>query len=133
MDNLFATASRLKLRFETRQGQLSVEDLWELPLTSTRPNQANLDEIAINLDRKLKESGTTSFVKKATKNNDAVRLAFDIVLYIIEVRQAEDEAAEVKRANAVKKQQILAIMARKENEELAGKSMDELRDLVANL
>lgn len=133
MADLFALASRAKLRFDTKQGPLSAEDLWDLPLTSTRTNIATLDEIAVGLDRQLKEAGTTSFVKKTTKSNDALKLRFDIVLQVIEVRQAEDEAAETQRSNAEKKQQILALIAQKENEALAGESIDKLRELAASL
>jgi hypothetical protein len=133
MQDLFAHASRLKLRFETKQGLLSTEDLWDLPLTTTRPNAANLDDIAVALDRLIKETGTTSFVKKPTKTNEVNKLKFDIVLYVIQVRQAEAEAEEVKRANAEKKRQILEIIAKKETESLAGQSIEDLRALVATL
>jgi hypothetical protein len=36
MNDLFASASRLSLRFDTPQGQLSTEDLWSLPLSTNR-------------------------------------------------------------------------------------------------
>lgn len=32
--SIFEQASRQKLRFETSAGKLSIEDLWDLPLTS---------------------------------------------------------------------------------------------------
>ena len=34
MDNLFLQATREKFRFESSKGDLSVEQLWDLPLTS---------------------------------------------------------------------------------------------------
>lgn len=133
MESLFAEATRRKLRFTTPQGELSVEDLWNLPLTSTNPNRANLDDIAVGLNKQLQDAGTTSFVKKATRPNEELKAKFDIVLQVIEVRQAEADAAETLRLNTEKKQQILSLIANKENEELAGKSIDELRALVGSL
>lgn len=133
MNDLFVNASRLKLRFDTKQGQLSTEDLWDLPLLSTRANVATLDDLAVTLNTALTNAGTTSFVKKATRPNEILKLKFDVVLHVIEVKQAEEEAAELKKTNAYKKQQILEIIARKETDDLAGKSTEELRQLVAAL
>jgi hypothetical protein len=131
--NNFLIASKKKLRFNSKQGSLTVEDLWDLPLTSTRANVATLDDIAIALDQEIKNSGTTSFVKKTTRANEEAKLKFDIVLEIINIKQDEANLAEERRVNAEKKQQILQIIAAKENEALAGKSIDELKSLVGSL
>lgn len=130
---LFATASRLKLRFDTAQGSLSAEDLWDLPLQTIRPVRASLDNIAIGLNKQLKEAGTTSFVDDAPLGNDDLKTKFDIVLYVISVRKEESKAEETRRANSEKKQRILELIAGKEDEALAGKSIDELRVLVGAL
>lgn len=132
-ENLFIAASRNKVRFDTVQGQLSVEDLWDLPLQTTRGGRACLDTIAIELDQQLKNAGTTSFVDEAPVGNDELKMKFDIVLHVIEVRKAENKAAEVLRANAERKQKILSLIADKENDALASKSVDELRSLVSTL
>lgn len=52
---IFERAARLKLRFETKKGQLSAEDLWDLPLSSTT-ERTNLNSIAISLHQKLKDT-----------------------------------------------------------------------------
>lgn len=44
---MFEKASRIKLRYSTNRGVLSVEDLWDLSLEQ-------LDPIAINLNKSLK-------------------------------------------------------------------------------
>ncbi len=77
---LFATASRLQLRFDTPQGQITTEDLWHLPLTSVRTGRANLDDIAVSLNKQLQDQGTTSFVKKATRPNEILKAKFEVVL-----------------------------------------------------
>jgi hypothetical protein len=132
MNDIFAIAARKKFRFNTSQGLLSVEDLWDLPLQTTRPNRASLDNIAISLNRELKESETTSFVDDRPTANDDAKTMFDIVLQVIEVRKEENKASETLRVNAEKKQRILEIIANKEDEALAGKSVDELRELVGS-
>ncbi len=117
---MFERASRLKLRFDTRQGQLSVEDLWDLPLTSSS-GRANLDEIAISLYKRLQgQTETLSFVRAGAVADERGQLAFDIVKHVIDVRQEENKAAADRRAKAEKKQQILGLIARKEEEQLGG-------------
>ena len=56
---MFEQAARMKLRFDTPRGALSAEDLWDLPLTSTRG--LSLNDIAITLHHALKHD-TVSFV-----------------------------------------------------------------------
>lgn len=129
---MFEKAARLKLRFDSPAGQLSVEDLWDLPLTSPA-KKANLDDLAIHLDKELKETTTSSFVKKTTKSNDVMKLKFDIVLKVIEAKQAEAEAADLKRTNAERKQRLLELVAQKQDEALKGKSVEELQQLINSL
>ena len=126
---MFEKASRLKLRFDSTQGQLSVEDLWDLPLSSTR-GRTCLDDIAIGLDKAMKETSCTSFVNKTSRTNELTKLKFDIVLKVIEVRQAEAEAAELKKGSAEKKQKLLEIIARKQDASLENKSVEELQAAV---
>lgn len=128
---MFEQAARLKLRFETSRGCLSVEDLWDLPLTSSR-GAANLNDIAIELHHQLKHD-TISFVDDDEKPNPVVQLRFDVVKHVIGVRKAENKAALEAKDRAEKKQKILGIMARKADEALESKSEDELRELLASL
>lgn len=130
---MFEKAVRLKLRFDSPNGQLSAEDLWDLPLTSVNKKTANLDDLAIHLNKELKETVTESFVKKSTKSNEAVKLKFDIVLKVIEVKQIEADAASLKRTNAEKKQKLLELVAQKQDESLKGKSVEELQALIEAL
>jgi hypothetical protein len=123
---MFEQAARMKLRFDTPRGALSAEDLWDLPLTSTRG--PSLNDIAIGLHHALKHD-TVSFVDDE-RPDPRLQLGFDIVKHVIDVRKEENRIAAEARAKAEQKQKILGILARKEDAELEGKSMDELRALI---
>jgi hypothetical protein len=129
---MFEKATRQKLRFDSSKGQLTVEDLWDLPLTSAT-GKVNLDDVARTLHRQLKNDDNVSFVKVEQKSDETVQLKFDIVKHIIDVRLAENATANVLRSNAEKKQNLLAIIAQKESETLMGASLDELKAMVASL
>ena len=123
---MFEKASRLKLRFDTPKGQLSVEDLWDLPLTSI-VGKATLDSIAIELNKQLKNSDEVSFVRAEKKSDPTVQLKFDIARHIIEVRMAENAAAATERAASERQQKLLAIIAKREDADLENLPLDELR------
>jgi len=126
---MFEKASRMKIRFESPKGNLSTEDLWDLPLTAVN-NGACLDNIARDLSRKLKDSDTESFVVKS-KNLDAVlQLKFEVIKRVIEVRLNEAEAAEKIKESKEKKQKLMSIIAQKEDEKLLGASLEQLRAMV---
>lgn len=129
---MFEKASRLKLRFDSPNGSLSVEDLWDLPLQSST-KRANLDDLAIHLNKTLKDTTTESFVKKSAPKNDELQLKFDIVRHVITVRLAENEAESLKKSNAERKQKLLAILAEKQDADLKGKSTEELQKLINEL
>lgn len=86
----FEKATRKKLRFNSTSGVLSVEDLWDLPLTG---RGANLDKLAKSLHKELKESEEESFVVKTVRKDSELQLKFDIVKYIIDVKLEEQETA----------------------------------------
>lgn len=129
---IFEKATRAKLRFSTPKGTISVEDLWDLPLTS-QTGKTNLDDIAKGLHRELKENTEISFVEEKTTNDTLATLKFDVVKSVIDTLVVERKAAQESRTRSEKKQQILSLIAQKENEKLAGSSLDELRALADSL
>jgi hypothetical protein len=128
---MFEKASRLKLRFETTKGQLTVEDLWQLPLTSA--SGPNLDDIAVALDKKLKDTTNVSFVHKKLKSDQTTQLKFDIVRHIIDVRLFEQEQSDKAKDIADQKQKILRLMSEKQDEALKGSSIEELQRMLDEL
>ena len=131
--SLFEQATRYKLRFATTKGMLTVEDLWDLPLISKSGAQVNLDDLARTAYKEMEESACQSLVQKSTKISETAKLKFDIIKHIIDVRLAERDAAIERSEKATKKQRILELIASKEDESLAGKSLEELKKLAGEL
>lgn len=125
----FEKASRHALRFTTPKGAVTTEDLWDLPLTAANGG-ASLNNIALTINRQLKETETESFVDPAPKTDAVLQLKLDIVKHVISVRQAENEAAKSAKAIKEQKQKLLEILDRKKNAELEGKSVEELEALL---
>lgn len=124
--NIFEKASRIKLRINSTKGILSVEDLWDLPLEK-------LNNLAKDINRKLREQGEEDFLGNTPSRDSKLSLTLDIIKEVITVRLGEklkqEEAAEKK----AKKERLMAILARKEEESLEGKSAEEIRKLIAEL
>lgn len=131
MSEIFEIAARTKLRFDSNVGELTVEDLFDLPLT--HPTKTSLDSIAMALHKKLNESSVVSFVNELTPANSVTQLKFDIVMHILNLKKTEKTAREEAAARKVKKEQILQLIAQKENEKLAGMDLAELKKMAEDL
>jgi hypothetical protein len=129
--SIFEKATRLKLRFNTLVGSVSVEDLWDLPLTHSR--STNLDSIAVALHKKLKHDENVSFVVPDRKSDETTQLAFDVVKHVIDVKLAERDLAQKERELAEKKQKIMAIIADRKDAALKDKPLEELEAMLASL
>lgn len=121
---LFATATRNKVRFSTVKGVLSTEDLWTLTLEQ-------LNTIAVELNKELKET-EISFIN-STKTNDLLQLKFSIIKFIIDFKLAEKEDKKQQAEKIAKKQQLLELINNKENEKLQSLSLDELKKQLEQL
>jgi hypothetical protein len=131
--NIFEVASRAAFRFATPAGHLSVEDLWDLPLQS-RAGKANLDDIAKSLHRELKQSADDiSFVAEKNADNSDTQIKFDVVKRVIEVRLEEKKARDEAADRASKKQHLLELIAKKEDQRVADLPIEELKKMVENL
>lgn len=135
--DIFELATRQKLRFGTAQGQIGVEDLWDLPLQAppNRPNAASLDAIAVDLSKQLKNEEPVSFVNQAKKSVEAdlIKLKFDVVMHILNVKKAEREEALSAKAKADQRQKIMEIINRKENQALEDLPADQLKAMLDDL
>lgn len=137
--SIFEQAARQKVRFQTTKGNLTVEQLWDLPLDK---GEVNLYQLATELlvDTQNKPEQALSFFKKTTFKNELAQLKselaqlkFDIVKHIVTTKVAEIED---KTNEAVKQSEIAELdklIAAKEAEAKAGLSLDELKAMKAKL
>lgn len=133
MEKMFENATRSKLRFESSVGLITVEDLWDLPLTSTR-KVSTLDNVAREVNRQLKAESEESFVVKSTntKKKD-LETKLEIVKYIIQVKLDEQEAARSRAARAEEKKKLLEILEAKETQNMVSMDVDDIRKRLAEL
>lgn len=128
---MFERASKSKLRFDTPNSQmLNVEDVWDLPLTGGR---LSLDQLAIALNKQIKEQSTDSFVQSTTSVDSTLQLRFDIVKHIIDVKLEREKTNKTNAENKRKRELILSKIAEKQEDELSSASLEELNDILSNI
>lgn len=133
MTNIFEKATRLKLRFLTSVGLISIEELWDLPLTAGFKNP-NLDKIARDVHGALKLKDEISFVDVRPDPEKAeLQLKLDILKHIIGVKMEEKKLAEESAANAERKRRILIALEQKQESALTQMSEEDLRAELAKL
>lgn len=122
---MFEIATREKYRFPYK-GQIGVEDLWDLSV-------GELDKIYKALNREAKQINEESLLAAKSKEDKVLDNKINIIRHIVSVKL--DEIANVKAAHerTEQKQKIMAILANKQDEELRGKSADELKAMLAEL
>lgn len=118
--NLFEVASRRKLRFDSKHGKITVEELWDLSLDS-------IDSIAVALNNKIKTTETVSFVSNVSSVNTEDKLKFDIVIHIINTRKAESDALRERAVNAERARTIRAELSRRKEDAIKTKSDEDLQ------
>ena len=130
MSTIFEVASRKAIRFDSSKGKLSVEDLWNLPLT--HDTRANLDNMAQGIRKDLRESEEKSFVKMNTKDK-VLALKFEIIKHIIAIRVEEQIQAAQAKTNKAKKTKLLAVLASKQDDNLHQMSEAQITAMINEL
>lgn len=122
MDNKFMEATKRKLRYPLR-GMISTEDLWDL-------NVEQLDQIYRELAAQRREISGESLLATGTEEDNTLQLQLCIVREVFDQKQAAAVEARNASAKKAERQKIMAALAAKEDEELMGKSADELRAML---
>lgn len=130
--NIFEQASRLKLRFSTNRGDLTVEQLWDLPLQSK--TQFDLDSIAKAVYQDLKGRGEESFVATSTDPmKGRLELMLEILKHVIHAKQEENTAKLNKARIEQERSRIAEIIDKKQDAALENESLEQLQARLAAL
>lgn len=130
--NIFEFATRSKIRFSSSRGDLTSEQLWDVPLRSK--DDFSLNAVAQSANKALKDATEESFVE-TTRTALHVKLesTLEIVKYVIGVKLAEEAAATKRAENRAEKEKLLTILAEKQDGKLSALSEKQLRDRIAAL
>lgn len=124
MPNLFLNAARKKYRYPY-SGQLMTEDLFDL-------DQRQLDQIYRELSKQLRKNLEDTLLKTGDMDDADIELneRVKIVKYIFQYKQDMAKRAEKAAETRARNQRIMELIQQKEDGELAGKSIEELRELL---
>jgi len=132
VNSMFEIATRTKLRFASTKGELSIEQLWEVPLRSK--DDFNLDVIARSANKALKALTEESFVETTrSPAQTKMELALDLIKYVIETKKDEEDTAKKRAANKIEKEKLLEILADKQAGKLSELSEKELQNRIKAL
>ncbi len=134
--DIFERAARTKLRFPSNLapiGELTVEQLWDLPLTG-KAGRIDLDTLARATFGELKGIEEASFVDtKPNPNKVLLELRLDILKHVIKAKQDAAVAAEKAAATRAYKEKLLHAKSSKEEQKLANMSEAEIDAELAKL
>lgn len=125
--NIYKQVAQLGLRFPSARGLLTVEQLFQLPLTSR--TGLDLDSIAKTINAELRLQSEESFVETSKANAEAktLQLALDIVKDVISTKQDEAKAAAKAKANREEKARLLEVLHGKKDEALQALTPAEIQ------
>lgn len=127
MNSIFEFATRNKLRFPYK-GSISVEDLWDL-------SQKQLNDVYKILKKELKLVSEEESLMSLGKDDPYIELniKIEVVKHIFNVKKVEAQQREDAVIKAEKKQRILDILAKKQDDSLNNMSEEELIKMLDEL
>ncbi len=134
--NLLQIAAIKKYRFPSVVGDLTIEDLYQLPLvqpTGLRYVKPNLDDVARAINTQLKAMGEESFVAQKNPATDDLVNKLEIVKLVIAYRQDQMAKATEQARRRQQRETIKQALAEAEARDINSKSVDELKQMLADL
>lgn len=135
MEKLFILASRNKYRFQSDVGQLTVEDLWDLPTTSQRSEALTLSLLAQNINAKIKPTEGLEWLEtyRETAEQEELKNKLAIIKHIVETRREEAAARQEAESKAQLLAKLKAERSRRKEQNLMDQSDEDLAKLIAEL
>jgi hypothetical protein len=132
MSDIFLKASRLRLRFPSVVGLISVEDLWDLPLTSTSARKDSIEMIGAELLARQAKLKGGSILRSAKPSKEALELdlAVEILRVVANTLQDEADAKTLAAARRSERERLEGIIAEREVKEAP---LDALKARLAEL
>ena len=123
--NIFEQASKKKIRFSSNRGDLTAEQLWDMPLQSK--SGFDLDTIAKEVNRGIKESSEESFVTtKASSATTTLELQLEVLKHIIAVKIEAAAVAAKRTDNEARRAKLIEALENKQNSELNNMSTEDI-------
>jgi len=129
--NPFAYAAQNKLRFASPRGDLTAEDLFDLPLTSARG--ISLDSISTTVLEEQAATPRKSLVVKETTTNVAADVKVAIIEHIVAYKQELAVAKEGLKAKQARIAKIEEALLAKDDKALTKASKKDLEAELAAL
>ena len=136
MSNIYKQAAQQKLRFKSKRGVLTVEDLFLLPLSQ---GEINLRELTIAVNKNLAESNTdvpdflTDEYQEQAEDQQRYQLQLDILKDVIETRKEEIQAAIDAHKRNQERSAIRELIAKKKQQNLENLSVEELEEKLQEI
>ena len=138
---LYKQASRTDLQFQTVKGLVPVNALWNFKLDPRKDSDGNfirnantvyISDLIKDVKKVLKKNDDDelSFLESTKVVDTENQLRFDILKDVYLTRKKEEEDLRDEAGIRAHNQKILALIQDKEDEEIKGKSVEELRGLL---
>ena len=108
---MYKQASRMKLRFQTSKGNLSVEQLWDLSLTDLASAIKSVNSVI----KESEKEDELSFLNTEEQPDSIAQTQFNILKDIYVTKSSEIEDHKTEREVKAYNQKILALIKEKED------------------
>ncbi len=125
---MYEEGLRKQYRYSSVRGYLTIEQLWTLPLSAD--DGFSLDAVAIELNKKIKESSQESFVtaEEATDKTEVKKL--ELIKHIISVRCKERDLAKQYKEAAALRSKLMETLEKKRNNALEELTEEQILERI---